>query len=129
MPQIEYRTEVIQASEQNVPTPNDMSELPTMSCNADDCPNYKSLRKCTRCRSAYYCSVDCQKKHWTHHMYKEACRMYVALLHGDVDNEPPLRRHLRHWTARFEHSLTCAAIVGMNINRSFSNIDKYVWRR
>lgn len=62
-------------------------------------------------------------KHWKQH--KEACNMYLVLLQGDNATEPPLRRHLRHWTARFECSLICAAIVGMNIHRSFSNVHKY----
>ena len=51
--------------------------------------------------------------------------MYLTLVKGDNSIEPPLRRHIRHWTARFENSLICAAIVGMNIHRSFSNVDKY----
>lgn len=44
---------------------------------------------------------------------------------GDNATEPPLRHHIRHWTARFANSLAFAAIAGMGVNRSFSNIDKY----
>ncbi|KDR76179.1 hypothetical protein GALMADRAFT_247397 [Galerina marginata CBS 339.88] len=95
-----------------------------MTCSTDGCSNHQRLSKCARCRSAYYCSADCQKKDWKHH--KPACNISVTLQQGERDTtEPPLRRHLRHWTARFDISLLCAAIVGMNIRDSFSNIDKY----
>lgn len=47
------------------------------------------------------------------------------MLREDNATEPPLRRHMRHWTARFTGSLTVAAIVGMGINHSFSEIDNY----
>jgi len=104
--------------------PNNIADLPVMTCSADECSNHERLSKCARCRSAYYCSIECQKKDWKHH--KDACNLSVTLLSGETDTtEPPLQRHLRHWTARFEISLLCAAIVGMNIRDSFSNIDKF----
>ncbi|KDR76178.1 hypothetical protein GALMADRAFT_267814 [Galerina marginata CBS 339.88] len=104
--------------------PNSITDLPVVTCSASGCSNHQNLSKCARCRSAYYCSVDCQKKAWKSH--KDACNMNAALLSGDANTaEPPLQRHLRHWTARFEISLLCAAIVGMKVRESFSNIDKY----
>ena len=79
------------------------------------------------CRSQYiYSHHLCfafSGKHWKRH--KEACNLYLSLLKSDNATEPPLRRHLRHWTARFEGSLLCAAIVGMDIRHDFSNVHKY----
>lgn len=67
------------------------------------------------------------EKHWKRH--RHVCDLNFASLNirrrDDKDGEPPLQRHLRHWTARFDDSLTLAAVVGMGINRSFSNVDKY----
>ncbi|KAI0595144.1 MYND finger [Biscogniauxia sp. FL1348] len=38
-------------------------------CNATKSKDGKKLRKCTACRDAVYCSVECQKKDWkTHRM-------------------------------------------------------------
>jgi hypothetical protein len=40
-------------------------------------------------------------------------------------SEPPLQRHLRLWTARFENSLICAAIVALDLHRHPENIDNF----
>ena len=73
--------------------------------------------------SSPHLSSASSEKHWKQH--KEACNLSLTLLQGDNATEPPLRRHLRHWTARFECSLICAAIVGMDIRHSFPNVHKY----
>ncbi len=36
------------------------------ACGALDSPG-SALRKCTRCTVVYYCSKDCQKRHWKEH--------------------------------------------------------------
>ena len=42
---------------------------PGFKCNLATCPNTKSLRVCTACKAATYCSESCQKKDWEAHKY------------------------------------------------------------
>ena len=44
------------------------------SCQVCDKPN--STKKCTACKAAVYCSVDCQKKDWPEH--KQSCGLCYA---------------------------------------------------
>lgn len=39
-------------------------------------------------------------------------------------DEPPLRRHLRHWTSRFDNSLRLAALLALDIANHPENLDK-----
>ena len=41
----------------------------TKSCN--NCGKMENLKLCSRCRSVFYCSVDCQRSHWKQH--KKTC--------------------------------------------------------
>jgi hypothetical protein len=36
-------------------------------CDADSSVGLSQLRKCSRCRGAYYCGYDCQQQHWEQH--------------------------------------------------------------
>ncbi|KAJ7277651.1 hypothetical protein C8J57DRAFT_1307400 [Mycena rebaudengoi] len=87
-------------------------------CSMDDCFNYRNLKECARCRSAYYCSVECQRKNWQQH--KPVCSYNVQLGRGGGD-DPVLERHLRHWAVRFDATLLNACIRGLNL--------KYEWER
>lgn len=46
------------------------------------CPN-PVLKVCGKCRSAGYCSVECQRKDWPFH--KEKCKVVEVTLDGDYD--------------------------------------------
>lgn len=41
------------------------------SCCATCKANSKNLKRCSRCCSVYYCSVECQRSHWPQH--KSVC--------------------------------------------------------
>merc|ERR1712032_299008 len=45
------------------------------------CGKMKCIRKCGDCRSAFYCSAKCQKKHWPDH-----CEVCCQL----IDDERPM---------------------------------------
>jgi ADP-ribose pyrophosphatase YjhB (NUDIX family) len=36
-------------------------------CNSPECSNTGASNRCSRCQSVWYCSVDCQRKHWKSH--------------------------------------------------------------
>lgn len=42
-----------------------------IECDAKDCETCNPLYRCSRCQSVYYCSKDCQRKHWKAH--KQEC--------------------------------------------------------
>ena len=44
-------------------------------CGVRAC-NVGKLKRCTQCKAVYYCSRDCQTKHWGEH--KLACKQLVA---------------------------------------------------
>lgn len=41
-------------------------------CDGPDCGNFNPRNRCSRCKGTYYCSVDCQRKHWFKG-HKETC--------------------------------------------------------
>ena len=43
-----------------------MSLLNVNECAVTKCPNFANKR-CSRCKSVYYCSVEHQKEHWVNH--------------------------------------------------------------
>ena len=47
-------------------------------CDATDCRESPSVR-CTNCKTVYYCSSECQKKHWKYH--KADCQMPLQKLY------------------------------------------------
>lgn len=54
--------------------------------NDNDGVTLKKLKKCTSCRSVFYCSVDCQKKHWPSH--RNSCtKLGVLALMKAVQNK------------------------------------------
>lgn len=40
-----------------------------ITCDAKDCSNRNPMYKCSRCHTVYYCSKDCQRKHWKGHKH------------------------------------------------------------
>ncbi|KAJ7186434.1 hypothetical protein C8R46DRAFT_1057186 [Mycena filopes] len=118
-----FKAQVI--SGEGVPAPGiAQSTWTTRMCDFRDCKNHENLNKCARCRTAMYCSKTCQRADWAGH--KPFCKMvtdFPAAMDPVTGGEPALQRHLRLWTARFNGSLICAAIVALELNKKFSNID------
>ncbi|KAJ7510924.1 hypothetical protein B0H11DRAFT_1956601 [Mycena galericulata] len=124
MPQLVFKPSIIAAegSPADEFLPN---RLATRVCDLRECKNYEKLNKCARCRTAMYCSKECQKADWPHH--KPLCQLAKNFPpSADPDGgEPPLQRHLRLWTSRFNGSLVCATIVALQLNKHPQNIDKF----
>ncbi|KAJ6589334.1 hypothetical protein B0H19DRAFT_1103618 [Mycena capillaripes] len=102
------------------------NKLTTRVCDALDCKNHEDLHKCARCKTAMYCSKECQKADWSRH--KPYCKMvteFPPATDPDTGGEPPLQRHLRLWAARFNNSLVCAIIVALELNKHPKNIDNF----
>lgn len=49
------------------------------NCYNNGCTNFKSLKICSKCNIAKYCSRECQKINWNIH--KNECSMYKHLAH------------------------------------------------
>ncbi|RYH17662.1 zinc finger MYND domain-containing protein [archaeon] len=47
-------------------------EIQTRQSTCMMCGNTQGVSKCSRCRKAYYCSLNCQKDHWNYH--KKVCK-------------------------------------------------------
>jgi hypothetical protein len=62
---------------------------------------------------------------WVRH--KAYCKMVKDFppATDESGGEPPLQRHLRLWTARFNGSLVCATIVALKLNKHPENIDNF----
>ncbi|KAJ6535744.1 hypothetical protein B0H19DRAFT_434463 [Mycena capillaripes] len=88
-------------------------------CSMDQCFNYKDLKSCSRCKSARYCSVECQRNNWKQH--KPVCNHNVGQFALADGEEPLLERNLRHWAVRFDATLLSACIRGLNL--------KFEWER
>ncbi|KAJ6602811.1 hypothetical protein DFH09DRAFT_1125577 [Mycena vulgaris] len=104
-------------------TPNQWT---TRMCDLRDCKNHENLNKCARCKTAMYCSRECQRADWGHH--KPACKLatdFPAPVDPETGGEPALQRHLRLWTARFNGSLVCATIVALELHKHPANIDAF----
>ncbi|KAJ7161976.1 hypothetical protein C8R43DRAFT_316764 [Mycena crocata] len=99
------------------------SKTTTRTCDLRGCQNYENLNKCSRCRTAMYCSKACQKTDWAHH--KSSCQLAADLEDPNADGEPQLQRHLRLWCSRFTGSLVCAAIVALDLRPHPTNIDNF----
>ncbi|KAK7018412.1 hypothetical protein R3P38DRAFT_2982630 [Favolaschia claudopus] len=98
----------------------------TQICDLAECENWQNLRKCMRCKSAMYCSSECQKTDWPHH--KAYCTMvknFPPNTDPDTGGEPALQRHMRLFSARFTGSLVCATIVALELNAHPENIDDF----
>ncbi len=61
-------------------------------CQGPDCPRAREASKaCSRCKSIWYCSVECQKAHWSTHKPKcLAGRAQVQPVKEEKGTEDPL---------------------------------------
>ncbi|KAJ7741182.1 hypothetical protein DFH07DRAFT_1064039 [Mycena maculata] len=124
-PRIEFKAGVI-AAEGTTADEFGSNKLTTRTCDLRDCKNYEKLNKCARCRTAMYCSRECQKADWAHHKaFCQLVRDFPPPTDPDTGGESPLQRHLRLWTARFNGSLVCATIVALQLNKRPQNIDEF----
>ncbi|KAJ7113037.1 hypothetical protein C8R44DRAFT_797109 [Mycena epipterygia] len=121
MPELVFKYGVIASEEQQI-VPNTVT---TRMCDLRDCKNHENLNKCARCRTAMYCSRECQKADWANHKpYCKSVKDFPPPVDPETGGEPPLQRHLRLWTARFNSSLVCATIVALELHKHPENIDK-----
>jgi tetratricopeptide (TPR) repeat protein len=47
--------------------------------NCDACGKENPSKRCSRCHCTFYCSVECQKEHWTKSNHRGECRPYLEL--------------------------------------------------
>lgn len=45
----------------------DFADLPALVSSCEVCGKVTPVKKCARCKSAQYCSVECQKADWSCH--------------------------------------------------------------
>ncbi|KAJ7254726.1 hypothetical protein C8J57DRAFT_1346510 [Mycena rebaudengoi] len=90
-------------------------------CSMEGCIFRGPMKACAHCKSAWYCSVQCQKKHWE--LHKPICNQILEHI-GHTPEEPLLDRHLRHWTLRFEATMLNACIRGLNLKHEWDRIEK-----
>ena len=57
----------------------DQPRKPGPNTKCDGCQKVpdSTLRRCSRCRQAFYCTIECQKKLWPNH--KEECEYWIML--------------------------------------------------
>ena len=53
-----------------------------ITCDGPNCANTGPTKRCSRCHTVYYCSVDCQKKNWKDH--KRYC-LDINSMRNEVD--------------------------------------------
>ncbi|KAJ7721616.1 hypothetical protein B0H16DRAFT_1602299 [Mycena metata] len=94
-------------------------DAPVRYCSRDQCFNHHNLKECGRCRSAYYCSVECQRSSWQKHK-PECDHNSQGIL---PDGEPLLRRNLRNWSVRFDASLLNACLRGLMLKTEWERLD------
>jgi hypothetical protein len=51
-----------------------------------------NLKRCSRCKVAWYCSADCQKKHFKHH--RESCTVIAQEIRYVEEEAVPLRTYI-----------------------------------
>ncbi|KAE9388232.1 hypothetical protein BT96DRAFT_927203 [Gymnopus androsaceus JB14] len=87
-----------------------------LSCN---CENWEKLQACSNCKTARYCSRECQKQDWE--LHKSACKLYT----DSNTAQSRLQRHLRLWIARFHVSLTHAIVPALELQKNPTDIENY----
>ncbi|KAJ7641253.1 hypothetical protein FB45DRAFT_1124841 [Roridomyces roridus] len=129
MPRLVLKPAIISAEgvsdgELNLDPETLLSRLAVRMCDRRDFNNHDGkLDKCSRCKTAMYCSKDYQRHDWP--LHKPACQLASTFAPDPVTGEPALKRYLRLWTSRFNGSLVCATIVALKLNAHPSNIDNF----
>lgn len=93
-------------------------------CLAVGCDNHEDLKKCSRCKLAWYCSPKCQKTDWKNH--KANCNLQAQLSAPSGEREIDLSRRLRHFAERYQLSLTLAYMAAMDLQHKPSNLSDKV---
>ncbi|KAK7039967.1 hypothetical protein R3P38DRAFT_2902679 [Favolaschia claudopus] len=81
------------------------NEQTLKACTNTDCGiilEKANFKRCSHCRNAYYCSVDCQKTDWRRGDHRTACR--VALL-SDLANKDLTPRNLSFMRKLLHHDI------------------------
>ena len=71
---IDWNVHKLTCAEKNV-TENETASANLRSCGNGDCGNSGSKR-CSQCKSVWYCSADCQKRDWREH--KKNCKLMMV---------------------------------------------------
>ncbi|KAJ7837959.1 hypothetical protein B0H14DRAFT_3870232 [Mycena olivaceomarginata] len=102
------------------------SKWTTRKCDLRNCNQHENLTKCSQCRTALYCSKECQRADWKRHkIYCQMTTRFPPAADPDTGGEPQVQRHLRLWTSRFNDSLMCAIIVALDLHKHPENLDKF----
>ncbi|KAK7006340.1 hypothetical protein R3P38DRAFT_3037924 [Favolaschia claudopus] len=85
-------------------------ENPQRACNNIECASVDlktSFKRCSGCRSSYYCSPECQSADWSMGRHRTACRSYGTLtLHEGPAKTTFTRRERDYLRAMLHHDYT-----------------------
>ncbi|KAK7045293.1 hypothetical protein R3P38DRAFT_2609718 [Favolaschia claudopus] len=84
----------------------DTSYTAMRACDNLECSTLdgkKNFRRCSGCRSFYYCSSDCQRADWTRGGHRNTCCSYGTLLIGERNNDDSSSRQRSFLRALIHH--------------------------
>ncbi|KAJ1197880.1 hypothetical protein NDU88_001725 [Pleurodeles waltl] len=69
------------------------------------------MKRCVRCRSAFYCSKECQERHWPIH--RNRCIIFRGCV---IENEVPMNERCSDQMVSEHHCLNSNKATGLNMD-------------